>query len=554
MDAYSTHAVTNQPAPLQDYCLYATDPALQEAAAREGAGGREAELRAHGSWLGSLAVLEAGEAANRHPPELQSYDRYGHRTDLVRFHPAWHVLMDGIARRGLHGSAWADPRPGAQAARAAHYLMQGQVEAGTLCPATMTFGAIPILQAEPPGELDFARDWLPRLLAPRHDPADRPMAQKQGGLIGMGLTEKQGGSDLRGTSTQARPAGAPGRGRGYLLTGHKWFYSVPQADAHLVLARAPQGLSCFCVPRYAPDGTRNAVRIRRLKDKLGNRSNASAEVEFEDAWGMLVGEPGRGISTLIAMATHTRLDCALGSAALMRQALVQALHHAAGRSAFGRPLIDQPLMRSVLIDLALESEAATALTLRLARAFDERADPAAAALLRAGTPAVKLWICRRAVGMVAECLEVLGGNGYVEECVLPRLYREAPVNSVWEGSGNVMALDLLRALQRQPETLDALATELDAARGSHPAYDAALAGWRAGLAEPDPQRAEAMARATAGGLARLWQAALLIRHAPGFVADAFVASRLAAPGAMAGDLPAAARDARILSRAWPPIC
>jgi len=554
MEPFTTHIVTNQPAPLQDYCLYDTDPALREAVLREGAGTDEAALREHGQWLGRAETLAAGEAANRHSPELHAYDQYGHRIDRVRFHPAWHALMEGIASRGLHSGAWADPAPGAQAARAARYLMQGQVEAGTLCPTTMTFGAVPILRAEPPGALDLARDWLPRLLAPRYDPADRPAPDKAGLLIGMGLTEKQGGSDVRSNTTEARPAARGGRGQAYLLVGHKWFLSVPQADAHLVLARAPEGLSCFLVPRYVPDGARNAVRIRRLKDKLGNRSNASAEVEFENAWGMLVGEPGHGVATLIAMATHTRLDCALGSAALMRQALVQAAHHAAGRSAFGRRLAEQPLMRSVLIDLALESEAATALTMRLARAFDQRADAGAAALLRIGTPAVKLWVCRRAVAMVAECLEVLGGNGYVEECVMPRLYRETPVNSIWEGSGNVMALDVLRALQREPGVLDALMPELDAARGQYAAYDAALAAWRGLLAERDAERAQALGRTVAGGLARLWQAALLIRHAPAFVADAFVAARCAAPGAMAGDLPPQAMDPRILARAWPPIC
>jgi putative acyl-CoA dehydrogenase len=374
MSSFATHTVSNQVPPLEDYSLYETDPALREAVRREGAQAWEPDLAAHGAWLGRAQTLEAGAQANRCTPRLVSYDRGGHRIDRVEFHPSWNLLMGGIMARGLHSRAWAQPEPGAQVARAAAYVMQGQVEAGSLCPTTMTFAAVPLLQREPAGVVDFGGQWLNALYSREFDGADAPLAAKRSALIGMGLTEKQGGSDLRAVTTRATPVGAPGRGRAYLLVGHKWFFSVPQADAHLVLAQTDEGLSCFFVPRWIPDGPRNAVRVRRLKDKLGNRSNASAEVEFEEAWGVMVGEPGRGLAVLLEMAATTRLDCVLGSAALLRQALVQSAHHARHRHAFGKPLIEQPLMRNVLADLALESEAAMMLGLRLARAVDERAE------------------------------------------------------------------------------------------------------------------------------------------------------------------------------------
>ncbi|MGE8641292.1 MAG: isovaleryl-CoA dehydrogenase [Achromobacter sp.] len=551
MSSFATHTVQNQVPPLEDYSLYDTDPALREAVRREGAENWAGDLAAHGAWLGRAQTLAAGAEANRCPPRLVSYDRGGHRIDHVEFHPAWNLLMSGILARGLHSRAWAQPVPGAQVARAAAYLMQGQVEAGTLCPTTMTFAAVPLLQREPAGAIDFAGQWLPALYSREFDAADAPLSAKRSALIGMGLTEKQGGSDLRAVSTRAVPLGAPGRGNAYELVGHKWFFSVPQADAHLVLAQADEGLSCFFVPRWIPDGPRNAIRVRRLKDKLGNRSNASGEVEFEGAWGVMVGEPGRGLAVLLEMAATTRLDCVLGSAALLRQALVQSLHHALHRQAFGKPLIEQALMRNVLADLALESEAAMALALRLARAVDARADGPARALVRVGTPAAKLWICKRAIHAVAECMEVWGGNGYVEEGPMPRIYRETPVNSIWEGSGNVMALDVLRALQREPEALPALEQEFALATGRHRAFDEAVARWRALLA--DQAQAEFQARRVAGGLARLWQAALLIQHAPEPVAQAFVASRLQADGGIFGELAAGADTQAILSRAWPAV-
>lgn len=561
MSSFATHTVFNQVPPLEDYSLYDTDPALREAVRREGAEAWAGDLAAHGAWLGRAQTLAAGAEANRCPPRLVSYDRAGHRVDRVEFHPAWNALMSGIMARGLHSRAWMQPAPGAQVARAAAYLMQGQVEAGTLCPTTMTFAAVPLLQREPAGVVDFAGQWLPALYAREFDGSDAPLAAKRSALIGMGMTEKQGGSDLRAVTTRATPLGAPGRGCAYQLVGHKWFFSVPQADAHLVLAQTDEGLSCFFVPRWIPDGPRNAVRVRRLKDKLGNWSNASSEVEFEDAWGVMVGEPGRGLSVLLEMAGTTRLDCVLGSAALLRQALAQSAHHALHRQAFGKPLVEQPLMRNVLTDLALESEAAMVLALRLARAVDERADAGARALVRVGTPAAKLWVCKRAVAAVAECMEVWGGNGYVEEGPMPRLYRETPVNSIWEGSGNVMALDVLRALQREPDALPALEAEFARAAGQHRDFDAALARWRAMLA--DGEHAQFHARRIAAGLARLWQAALLIEHAPAAVSQAFVASRLRETGGMFGELgagddtPGVATPGvdtpAILARAWPAI-
>ncbi|WP_251877113.1 isovaleryl-CoA dehydrogenase [Achromobacter sp. Marseille-Q4954] len=549
MSSFATHTVSNQVPPLEDYSLYETDPALREAVRREGAQAWEPELAAHGAWLGRAQTLEAGAQANRCTPRLVSYDRGGHRIDRVEFHPSWNLLMGGIMARGLHSRAWAQPEPGAQVARAAAYVMQGQVEAGSLCPTTMTFAAVPLLQREPAGVVDFGGQWLNALYSREFDGADAPLAAKRSALIGMGLTEKQGGSDLRAVTTRATPLGAPGRGRAYLLVGHKWFFSVPQADAHLVLAQTDEGLSCFFVPRWIPDGPRNAVRVRRLKDKLGNRSNASAEVEFEDAWGVMVGEPGRGLAVLLEMAATTRLDCVLGSAALLRQALVQSAHHACHRHAFGKPLIGQPLMRNVLADLALESEAAMMLGLRLARAVDERADAEARALVRVGTPAAKLWVCKRAIAAVAECMEVWGGNGYVDDGPMPRLYRETPVNSIWEGSGNVMALDVLRALQREAGALPALEREFAQAAGQYQDFDDALARWRTLLA--DGAQAEFQARRIAAGLARLWQAALLIQHAPAPVAQAFVASRLIAGGGVFGELAAGADAQAILARAWP---
>ncbi|MGI4937578.1 MAG: acyl-CoA dehydrogenase family protein, partial [Janthinobacterium lividum] len=452
-------AGVNQPADLRDYNLYATDLVLQQGLVREGAGWHGAHLAALGAELGSAEVLELGELANTHAPALQTHDRIGRRIDLVQFHPAWHALLSLLRREGSHALPWqAARRAGAQVARAAACYLHGQVEAGSLCPATMTCAGIALLQKDTALFADLQRGLMSR----QHDPRDVPLAQKTAIWLGMGMTEKQGGSDLRSNASLATPIDGTGRGATYALDGHKWFFSAPMSDAHLVLAQTAEGLSCFFLPRWRSDGSRNTVHIQRLKDKLGNRSNASAEVEFHQAQAVLVGEPGRGIATMIEMANHTRLDCIIGSAALMRQALVQAIHHARHRHVFGCRLCDQALMQNVLADLALESEAAALLMLRLPRAFDASgagdADQSAleAAWRRIVTPAAKFWLCKRTVAFTGECLEVWGGNGYVETGPMARLYREAPVNSIWEGSANVMCLDVLRAAQREPRGMTLL--------------------------------------------------------------------------------------------------
>ncbi|WP_420225960.1 acyl-CoA dehydrogenase family protein [Pigmentiphaga litoralis] len=566
MDRFSTHEIDNQVDPLPDYSLFTTDDALREGVLREGAAASVPALEAHGAWLGLASTRNAGRLANRYPPELIAFDEVGRRVDRIECHPAWTTLLSGIWAQGLHtgpsgslatagqhmhGASTA----GSHVARIAGYLMQGQVEAGTLCPTTMTFAARAVLEDEPAGEIDLARDWLPLMRSTDFDPSDQPITHKRSALIGMGLTEKQGGSDLRDTRTRAAPlnlsgaSNTQGRGQAYRLVGHKWFYSVPQSDAHLVLAQADSGLSCFFVPRWRPDGTRNAVHIQRLKDKLGNRSNPSAEVEFCDAWGVMVGEPGRGLPLLMKMATLTRLDCVAGSAALLRQAVVQAMHHTAGRQAFGARLLDQPLMRHVLADLALESEAATALALRLAGAFDRPDDPLERAIRRIVTPAAKYWVTKRAVAAIGECLETWGGNGYVETGPMPRLFREAPVNAIWEGSGNVMCLDVQRAIAREPESFAVLVAELRNGVGIHSAYDRALDECLVLCAEASPYQA----RRVASLLALLLQSAILMRHAPLAVSQAFIAARLGGSSWLAGDgaVPEALVDP-ILARAWPP--
>lgn len=552
MDPFDTK-LSNVVEPLRDYSLFDTDLALREAVHREGAGYADAALREHGLWLGSTPTLEAGRDANTFPPVFVPIDPVGRRIDEVRFHPAWHYLMAGIVKRGLHSGPWAEPRAGAQVARAANYLMQGQVEAGSLCPPTMTFGAIAVLLHEPAGEIDFAVDWLPTLFSRSYDASSAPIASKHGALVGMGLTEKQGGSDVRSNITRAMPCSVAGRGRGYHLTGHKWFFSVPQSDAHLVLAQTDTGLGCFFVPRFLPDGSRNGIFLNRLKDKLGNRSNASSEVEFQNAWGVMVGEPGRGIPTIVEMASYTRLDCVLGSAALLRQALVQAIHHCMHRAAFGKLLVQQALMRHVLADLTLESEAATALALRLARAF-ESDEPLERAIRRMVTPAAKFWVCKRAIGAISECMEVCGGNGYVEDGPMPRLYREAPVNSIWEGSGNVMCLDVLRGMRRDPDAFEALVQELRPSEQEDKGHYQAWKDWTELCA--DTETAEFNGRRIASLLTMLFQASLLTKHAPQGVAEAFVASRFGRVGMVFGASGGNGElgrflCGRLLERAWP---
>jgi len=513
---------SNQVSPLVDDNPFSADVALQDAVAREGAAHACAALLARGAEIGSREMRVRADLANRNPPRFVPFDGNGRRLDQVEFHPAYHELMDYLARHGVAAGPWVRPGPGAQVARAALFMLMAQVEDGTLCPTTMTFACVPALRMDP----DLAATWLPRVLACRYDPRFVPAPAKAGVTFGMGMTEKQGGSDVRANTTRAEPAG----GRAYALTGHKWFFSAPMCDAFLVLARAPRGLSCFLLPRFRPDGTVNAIRLLRLKDKLGDRSNASSEVEFERAHAELVGEEGRGIATILAMGNLCRLDCVLGTAGLMRGALAQALHHARHRQAFGRALDEHPLMQAVLADLALESEAATVLALRLARAFDED-DASARGLRRLLTPAAKYWICKRGPAVAAEAMEVLGGNGYVEEAPLARLYRQMPLNSIWEGSGNVMCLDVLRAIAREPACVDALAGELAAARGGDArldAFGAALLGDLAGGG-----CGEADGRTVAQRIALAIQGALLVRFAPPVVAGAFCASRLA-PHAFAG--------------------
>ena len=544
---WPTHEVTNQVPDLHDYNLFSSDIALSNGVRREQASWHEASLTRFGAELGKKEILALGELANRHPPELSTHDRFGRRIDSVEFHPSWHALLSLLRREGLHALPWMQPKPGAQVARAAGYFLQSQVEAGSLCPTTMTFASIPVLQKE----TELFATLESKLFSCEHDPRDLPLDQKRSIMIGMGMTEKQGGSDVRSNTTRARPLGGEGRGAAYALTGHKWFFSAPMCDAHLVLARTDAGLSCFFVPRWRPDGSKNAVLVQRLKDKLGNRSNASSEVEFQDAYGVMVGEEGRGIPTILEMASYTRLDCVIGSAALMRHAFVQATHHARHRTAFGKHLAEQPLMRNVLSDLALESEAATLLMLRLARAFESPQDPLERAWRRIVTPAAKFWICKRALEFTGECMEVWGGNGYVENAPMARMYREAPVNSIWEGSGNVICLDVLRAIEREPEGFALLLTQLSGTTIVHPGLQNLVHALQKDLATPPAQR-EMLARRFVQRLVLAAQASLMLQHAPASMAEAFIASRTDAEcGRVYGTLAAPALQHEILGRAWP---
>ncbi|MBV1850238.1 acyl-CoA dehydrogenase family protein [Catellatospora tritici] len=538
-----THEVFNQVPPLVDYDV-AADPPLLAALAREGAGWYAEDLHRLGRLAGTEQAQRWGDEANRYSPVLRTHDRYGNRVDEVDFHPSWHKLMRVAVTEGLAGAAWADPRPGAHVARAAGLLVWSAVEQGHTCPISMTYAAVPALRAQP----DLAAAYEPLLSSRDYDPGLRAPLSKRGLLSGMGMTEKQGGSDVRTNSTTATDAGDGT----WLLRGHKWFTSAPMNDLFLVLAQAPGGLSCFLVPRVLPDGTRNPFRIQRLKDKLGNRSNASAEPEFDGTVAWLVGEQGRGVAVIIEMVSLTRLDSSLGSAAGMRAALVQAVHHARHRHAFGGPLLDKPLMRNVLADLAVESEAATTLVLRVAGAVDRaaRGDTGEQAFGRIATALAKYWVCKRQPAMVAEALECLGGNGYTEESGLPRLYREAPLNGIWEGSGNVNALDVLRALEREPHSLAAYEQEVALGLGADDRLDQAWRELRKELA--DPADAQLRARRLVERMALVLQGSLLVRHAPAAVADAFCASRLAGDRGLAfGTLPPGLDLAGILARTPP---
>jgi putative acyl-CoA dehydrogenase len=546
-DRFRTHEVLNQPPPFEQVDLFATDAALREGLAREGAAWAAEPVGAFGALCGSAEMLALGARANQKPPELRTHDRFGHRIDEVEFDPAWHRIMALAMAHEVHNLPWRTPREGAYVARAALHSLLSQVESGSCCPLTMTFACVPALRHQP----EIAAEWEPRVRGTVYEPNLVPAAEKPSVLVGMAMTEKQGGSDVRSNTTQAHPLGAEGPGCEYELVGHKWFCSAPMSDAFLTLAQTPRGLSCFLLPRVRPDGSRNPFRIARLKDKLGNRSNASSEVEFAGSFARMLGEEGRGVRTILEMVHHTRLDCVSGSAGLMRRALAEALHHVRHRAAFGKRLWDQPLMRAVLADLALESEAATALMLRLARAYDEAPrDAGERAFARIATAVGKYWVCKRAPAMIVEAMECLGGNGYVEESALPRLYREAPVNAIWEGSGNVICLDVLRAMAREPECIPALLAELRAARGGDARLDAATARIEAWLARPGDL--EPVARRLVEQLALALQASLLVRGAPREVADAFCAARLGGEGGLGfGALAPGLDPAPILQRAAP---
>jgi len=539
MATYAYLRAGNQPPPLEGYDLFSEDRPLVEALRREGGAAREEECAAFGRLCGG-EPLELGRLANEHPPVLHAFDRFGERVDEVEFHPAWHELMRIGVEHGLHAFPWEDAAPAPHVARATRFMLLAQAEAGVGCPLSMTYAAVPALREDE----SLAAQWTPLLASRTYEPGLRPLAEKAGALMGMSLTERQGGSDVRANEARAEPL-ADG---GYALTGEKWFCSAPMCDGFLVLAQAPGGLTCFVLPRVLPDGTRNGFRLRRLKDKLGNRSNASAEIELEDAWAARLGEEARGVATIIEMVVHTRLDCVLGSTALARRAVAEATHHAAYRLAFGSRLVEQPLQLNVLADLCLDSEAATATALRLARAVDEQDDD----FRRLATTVAKFWICKITPSLVAEALECVGGNAYVEESPLPRLFRESPLNSLWEGAGNVNALDLWRAVAREPESVEALLAEIELAGGADPRLDAALGRLRLELA--DGEEAEYRARRVAGLAALCLQGSLLVRHSPHGVADAFCATRLGAEGGrIYGMLPRGLDCAAIVERHRPRI-
>ena len=513
----ATHEVLNQTPPLQGRNLFTDNQPLVEALEREGGGWASARAVEAGAFWGG-EPQEWGRLANENPPRLRTHDRYGNRINEVEFHPAWHQLMARGVADEMHSLPWTSDEPGAHVARAAIYMSGAQAEAGFGCPITMTFAAVPALRAQP----ELADEWVPRLMATGYDGDAKPATDKPGALCGMAMTEKQGGSDVRANTTAATPINGGGPGAEYELNGHKWFCSAPMCDVFLVLAQTDEGLTCFAMPRFLPDGTRNdGFQLQRLKDKLGNRSNASSEIELRGAWARMVGEPGRGVPTIIEMVNHTRLDCVIGTAAGMRAAVAQATWHAAHRAAFGATLIDQPLMRNVLADIAIESEATTVVAMRLARAYD---DPEQTDFRRLATAVAKYHVCKRFPGLAYEALECFGGNGYVEESGMPRMYREAPLASIWEGSGNVMALDVLRAMARTPAGLDAFMAEIELASGADNRLDAFTVALRDQLG--DSEALESRARRIVESMALALQASLLVRHSPPAVADAFCAARL----------------------------
>jgi len=529
-----THEVFNQPPLLENYNLFSSDSALCEAVQREGAEWGLEQLTAYGERCGRRETIELGFQANEFPPRLRSHDPRGYRLDLVEYHPAYHQLMAMAISEGIHSLPWTETRKGAHVLRAAYEYMQAQVEAGHGCPLTMTFAALPVIQKQP----RLAKMWQPLLTARHYDPRNVPVSRKRGVTIGMGMTEKQGGSDVRANTTRAVPING-GAGELYAITGHKYFFSAPMCDAFLVLAQAPGGLSCFLMPRWRMDDTKNGIEIQRLKDKVGNRSNASAEVEFRNAEAWLIGDEGRGVANIIEMVALTRFDCMVASAAGMRQPVVQAIHHANHRSVFGKPLADQPLMQNVLADLALESEAALALSMRSARALDKQDDEHEAALFRLLAPIGKYWICKRTPGHAFEAMECIGGRGAIEDNIMPRLYREAPINAIWEGSGNIQCLDVLRAVQKQPEALQAFVTELEKAQGANELFDAKIMELKKNIAvlKQNPAQVQFRARALVGDMALAIQAAVLLQADQPLTAEAYCRSRLgAASNSMYGAL------------------
>jgi putative acyl-CoA dehydrogenase len=553
---WQTHTVFNQVPPLEGIDVFSSNLPLVEALEREGGGWARDRASALGLLIGGEPQQQWGRLANENRPVLRTHDRYGNRIDEVEFHPAWHKLMTLGVEHELHSLPWTSEEPSAHTARAALYMTAMQAEAGFACPITMTFAVVPALRAQP----ELAAEWEPLVTATTYDPRLIPASEKGSAITGMAMTEKQGGSDVRANTTFATPLNGGGAGGEYELSGHKWFCSAPMSDMFLVLAQTDDGLSCFLLPRILPDASRNAFHIQRLKDKLGNHSNASSEIELHGAWARMVGQPGRGVPTIIEMVGHTRLDCVIGTAAGMRVAVVNATHHATHRSAFGKKLIDQPLMRNVLADLCVESEASTALAMRLARAYDEAhadadagEDSSDAQLFkRLATAVGKYWTCKRAPNHAFEALECLGGNGYVEESGMPRLYREAPLASIWEGSGNVMSLDVLRALTRSPRSLEVFLQEVELAQGADARLDARVQDLKEQFA--DTATLETRARRVVESMALCLQGSLLVRNAPPAVADAFCASRLAGEAGLEyGTLPAGVDFEGIIARGRPQL-
>ncbi len=545
----ATHKVFNQPPPLEDYNSFDTDRTLSEALRREGAEWAEDRARELGAISGSRQTIRWGFEANEHKPVLRTHDRYGNRIDEVEFDSSWHELMRIGVGNGLHAMPWREPGAGAHVARAASFMLLMQAESGVGCPISMTYSAIPALRKQP----ELAAEWEERFLSLDYDERSMPAERKSGALCGMAMTEKQGGSDVRANTTTATPLNGGGPGAEYELVGHKWFCSAPMCDAFLVLAQTESGISCFLMPRWTPDGERNPFHIQRLKDKLGNRSNASSEIEFRGAWARMVGEEGRGVPTIIEMVNHTRLDCVIGAATGYRAGVVQALNHAAHRSAFGADLIEQPLMQNVLADLAVESEAATVAAMRLARSYDEVAagDAEAIEFRRLANPVLKYWLCKRAPSHAVECLECLGGNGYVEDSGMPRLYREAPLASIWEGSGNVQCLDVLRAMVKNPASVDAFFAEVLEGAGAEPKLDAYVSSLRDEI-PGDIETIQHRARRVVEKMAVALQASLLVRYGDPATSDAFCASRLSGDWGQAfGTLPAGTNFSSIIERHRP---